>query len=167
MNIAKAMRNKPRAETISKSAEKDTGNIRGIADAISARLNPSSPSTAIDSLVSNQEAQAGSDLSISDLSPVNRPFNRRQRGGSHCPWSSDTVRFMTKLHDEACSLREKIVQATCEAALSDHKLARVSDENDLIRKENASLRMRLSELEKVVYELQSERSRRSTQSEMN
>ena len=83
-----------------------------------------------------------------------------RRGGSHCPWSSDTVAFMRQLHKEACNLRVQVVKATSEAAAYRADSQRVREEYQRMMVENAELKKQIDRLEQTMTQIQGEQQRR-------
>ena len=99
------------------------------------------------------------DAKVEVSSPLNA--SHKVRGsGSHCPWSSDTVRFMTQLHEESCNLRVDIVKAATEAATLKAENAKLKDDNHRLISENHHMKQQVERMQETMNGLQNDQQRR-------
>ena len=137
---------------VSSDGQQSHSHLKGLSEAVAA--NKEAAAAEVDEQIDINSLLDG------DSSPSIRPLPQRRPRGSHCPWSSDTVKFMTNLHKEACELRERIVKTSCDAAVFENQNKRLTEENQKLLKENASLRKHIDELQVSQHELQAEKQRR-------
>ena len=79
---------------------------------------------------------------------------------THCQWSSDTLRFMTQLHEEACGLRVDIVKATFELASNRTENTKLKEDNERLMRENGFLKQQIERMHEAMSGIQNDQQRR-------
>jgi hypothetical protein len=104
------------------------------------------------------EAENLASLTSSSASSSKPITNRRK--GSHCPWSSDTVAFMGRLHQDACNLRVELVKVSAEAASLKTENSKLCEDLEKAEAEKQELKLHIERLQEANSQIQNDQQRR-------